>query len=132
MLCKDCQIGNRHYRLTLADALTAHEEALSYGGRSGVSSLHLIQSAIARPYSGYHRGIHRKAAALLHSVVSNYGFVDGNKRTAWILVELLLERSGYSLNIPDDAPIDDLVVLVARGEFDFEMLSDWFQDRLRR
>ena len=72
-----------------------------------------------------------KAAALLHSVVSNHGFVDGNKRTAWILVEIMIERSGYYLAIDDDEPVDDLVVEVARGTLDFEGLSLWFRERLR-
>ncbi|WP_225026230.1 type II toxin-antitoxin system death-on-curing family toxin [Xinfangfangia pollutisoli] len=121
-----------HYRLTLADALTAHDEALRYGGRDGITSLHLIESALARPYSGYHRPMARKAAAVLHSMVGNHGFVDGNKRTAWLLVELLIARSGYRLAIPDDAPIDDLVVAVAAGEIDFGALVDWFRDNLRK
>ena len=111
--------------------MLAHDEALSYGGRPGISSLHLIESALARPYSGYHRQMASKAAALLHSVVSNHGFVDGNKRTAWILVEIMIERSGYYLAIDDDEPVDDLVVEVARGTLDFEGLSLWFRERLR-
>ena len=118
--------------MTLADAITAHDEALSYGGRDGVTSLHLIESAIARPYSGYHRPLAKKAAALLHSVVGNHGFVDGNKRTAWLLVELLIDRSNYYLNIPDDEPVDDLVVAVASGEMDFEALVLWFKGRLAK
>ena len=52
------------------------------------------RSAIARPYSGYHRAISAKAAALLHSMVGNHGFVDANKRTAWLVVEILIDRSG--------------------------------------
>jgi death-on-curing protein len=116
----------------LADAMLAHDEALSYGGRHGVSSLHLIESALARPYSGYHRSISAKSAALLHSMVGNHGFVDGNKRTSWILVEILIERSDYRLNVDDDEPIDDLVVGVANGEFDFEALKSWFKVRLTR
>ncbi|WP_408642457.1 type II toxin-antitoxin system death-on-curing family toxin [Sinorhizobium chiapasense] len=110
--------SRRHYRLTLADAITAHDEALTYGGLEGVSSLHLIESALARPYSGYHRPIAQKAAALLHSMVGNHGFADGNKRTAWLLVEILIDRSGYKLDIPDDEPVDDLVVAAAAGEID--------------
>lgn len=110
----------------------AHDEALTYGGRRGVSSLHLIQSALGRPYSGYHRSFSSKCAALLHSVVTNHGFVDGNKRTAWILVELLIQRSGYSLGVPEDEPIDDLVVAVASGELDFGELEIWFRERLVR
>lgn len=121
-----------HYRLTLADALTAHDEALVYGGRAGISSLHLIESALARPYSGYHRPISRKTAAVLHSMVGNHGFVDGNKRTAWLLVEILIDRSGYVLKIPDDERIDDLVVSVADGQVDFDWIVEWFATRLVR
>jgi death-on-curing protein len=97
-----------------------------------VTSLHLIESALARPYSGYHRTIERKAAAILHSMVGNHGFVDGNKRTAWLLTELLIDRSGYELDIADDAPIDDLVVAVAEGGMTFDDLVAWFKARLRR
>ena len=122
--------GKSHYRVTLADALTAHDEALRYGGRDGIISMHLIESALARPYSRYHRLIASKAAALLHSVATNHGFVDGNKRTAWLLVEILLERSGYSLTIAADAPIDDLVVEIADNRRSFPEIVDWFADRL--
>ena len=52
----------------------------------------MIQSAITRPYDGHHRFIHQKAAALAHGVVCNQGFVDGNKRTALYLVELLARK----------------------------------------
>jgi death on curing protein len=119
-----------HYRLALADAVMAHDQALFFGGRDGISSLHLIESAIARPYSGYHRPIARKAAAVLHSMVGNHGFIDGNKRTAWLLVELLIVRSGYLLDIPDGERVDDLVVSVAAGTVDFDQLVDWFRQRL--
>jgi death on curing protein len=105
--------------LTLVDAFTAHDEASTHGGRGGVNSLHLIQSAFARPYSGYHPSIASKAAATLHSIVGNHGFVDGNKRTAWLLVEVLIDRSGYFLDIPDNEAIDDLVVDVASGSIGF-------------
>lgn len=124
--------ARRHYRVTLADAFAAHDEAMTYGGRDGVTSLHLIESALARPYSGYHRPISRKAAALLHSMVGNHGFTDGNKRTAWLLVEILIERSGFVLAIPDDAPVDDLVVDVASGAIGFDELVQWFRERLER
>ncbi|WP_348644696.1 type II toxin-antitoxin system death-on-curing family toxin [Yoonia sp. F2084L] len=97
-----------------------------------MTSLHLIESAVARAYSGYHRPIHRKAAAILHSVVGNHGFTDGNKRTAWLLVEILIERSGFHLSIADDAPIDDLVVSVADNQITFEELCAWFKARISK
>lgn len=116
--------------MTLADVLSAHDEALSYGGRAGLVSIDSIQSAIGRPYSGYHRPIHRKAAALLHALIQNHGFVDGNKRSALIVTLLMVERSGYHVQLRSDDRIDDVVVDVASGLMDFEVLSEWFRQRL--
>jgi prophage maintenance system killer protein len=39
-----------------------------------------------RPYNGYYRPIEKKAAALVESMGGNHGFIDGNKRTAVILI----------------------------------------------
>jgi len=52
------------------------------GGAPGILNASAIESALARPYHGYHPRLHQKAAALVHGIVSNHGFVDGNKRTA--------------------------------------------------
>ena len=122
----------RHYRVTLADVLAAHDEALTYGGRAGVVSLDAIQSAIGRPYSGYHRAIHRKAASLLHALIQNHGFVDGNKRSALIVTLMMVERSGYRLILRQAEQIDDLVVAVADGQLSFDDLCSWFSLRLQR
>lgn len=48
-----------------------------------MSNLHLIESALARAYTGYHRPISRKAAAVLQSMAGNHGFTDGNKLTGY-------------------------------------------------
>lgn len=112
--------------------MSAHDQALTFGGRDGINSLHLIQSALGRPYSGYHRTIAPKSAALLHSMIGNHGFVDGNKRTAWLLVELLVTRSGYLLNIEDEERIDDFVVSVASGALEFKEIELWFRQRLAK
>jgi death-on-curing protein len=121
-----------HYRVTLADAVSAHDTALTFGGGEGVTSLHLIESAIGRPYSGYHRSMSAKCAALLESIARNHGFLDGNKRTAWLLVELLVARSGYVLDIPEDVLVDDFVVSVAAGELEFVEIERWFAQYLRK
>ena len=90
-----------------------------------------IKSAIARPYHGYHRLIYQKAAALLHGVVSNHGFVDGNKRTALYLIELLVQRSDYDF-VECDEVVADVITSVASGEMGYEELVDWFRGRLVR
>ena len=111
--------------------MLGHQEALVHGGAAGIISEHAIRSALARPYHGYHRRIHEKAAALVHGVVSNQGFSDGNKRTALYLVELLVQRSDYEL-VEEDLVIADTITSVARGEMDDEELAEWFRVRLVR
>ena len=73
--------------------------------------------------------IHQNAAALIHDVVTNHGFVDGNKRTALYLVELLAVRSGYRLAV-EDLDVADAVTAVARGELGYDALVTWFEKRL--
>lgn len=127
----------RHYRLTLEDALDAHERALRFGGRHGVVNLGSIESAITRPYSGYYRAIGRKAAALVESVVGNHGFADGNKRTTLILLNLLLEKSGYRLTPSEgqasvQREVEDMILDVARKRLSFDDLVVWFGKRITR
>ena len=124
-------IAKRHYRVTWSDAVHLHTRALETGGRPGTLNPHAVQSALARPYHGYHKRIHQKAAALLHGLVSNHGFTDGNKRTALLLVELLLRRSGYHL-AADNRAFVDLIVGVADGSIPYDSLVEWFQDRIDR
>ncbi len=110
--------GRRHYRVTISDAYMAHDLALQYGGRPGVLDAGRIKAAISRPYSGYHRPIASKAGALFEAVVQNHGFVDANKRTAVLLTDLLIKRSGYRLRTSDtnedlNSSIEELAVSVA-------------------
>ena len=128
--------GRRHYRLTLANALDAHDRALGTGGRPGIPNLHLVRSAIDRPYNGYYRPIARKAAALVHSMATNHGFADGNKRTALILLHTLLTRSGYQLEPANgdqslDQAAEDMLVAVVTHVLSFDSLVGWLNARLK-
>ena len=119
-----------HYVVTYADILEAHEHALKFGGSAGIVNSNSVKSAIGRPYSGYHETIEAKAAALLHSVVQNHGFVDGNKRTALLVTLLLIRRSGYRVVLRENERIDDMVVDVASGKMTFDRVIEWFRARL--
>ena len=68
---------------------------------------------------------------LVHGIVSNHGFADGNKRTALYLVELLVQRSGYEF-VEDDEVVAETITSVARGEISYEDFADWFRERLAR
>jgi death on curing protein len=95
-----------------------------------------IHGAIARPYTGYYKKIEEKAAALVESIATNHGFVDGNKRTAFILLLLLLNRSGYRL-VPimgenTGAALENMIVNFVRHNLTPHELIEWFKLRVRK
>ena len=100
------------------------------GGREGVSRVENILGAIGRPYHGYHRPVARKAAALFHGVATSHGFIDANKRTAWLLTLLLIERSGYSLMTRDQDKLDEIAVAVVDKVMSELDLEAWIKARL--
>ncbi len=123
-----------HYRVTLRDALQAHDEALQFGGLAGVQNLGLVESAIARPYSGYCRTISKKAAALTHSLAKNHGFLDGNKRTALVVATLLITRSGYELvAVKNDIgeEIESMILDVVVDRMAIDGVEAWFKARIK-
>jgi death on curing protein len=71
--------------LTLDHVLRLHARQIErFGGDAGIRDIDLIASGIAQPQAGgygvyYHKDVAEMAAYLFH-LVSNHGFVDGNKR----------------------------------------------------
>lgn len=117
----------------MGDVLEAHEQSLeAFGGLPGICNLDSILGAIGRPYHGYHRSIHKKAAALLHGLATSHGFNDANKRTAWLATEVLCLNSGYDLTVRVGDRIDDVVVDVVTGAMPQAALEEWFRTRLSR
>jgi death-on-curing protein len=95
-----------------------------------------IEAAIARPYSGYYRSIAAKAAALVHSLALNHGFIDGNKRTAAAAMSLFLHRSGYTLTAGEEdqlnIDVEQMVLDVVEHRMSFDELVLWFRERIVR
>src|ERR1700722_17715398 len=126
-------MNRRHYRVKIEDVLLAHEGALLYGGMTGIRDIGLIESAIGRPFSGYYRSIAEKAAALVHSLALNHGFIDGNKRTAVLVLALFLERSGYELRTSSESSLNTEIENMILGVVDHSLgiaeLVQWMKER---
>lgn len=100
------------------------EDALQVVDRYGfhVRDVGLLASALARPATTVmgaeaYPELAVKAAALLESVARFHPLLDGNKRTAWTLMVLLLWINGYRHDFNMDEGFD-LVVGVAAGTID--------------
>ncbi len=83
------------------DALTLHDRLLAlHGGAAGLRDDGLLQSALARPQQHFAyaegAGIVQLAALYTAGIVRNHPFIDGNKRTGFVLGVLFLELNGYA------------------------------------
>ena len=106
-----------------------------FGGASGTRDRGGLESAVARPTMTFggedlYADLAAKTAALMHSLVLNHPFVDGNKRTGAAAAEFFLERNGATLDA-DDEEMEQLTLSVAAGRVTVEALAIWFRQRLR-
>ncbi len=118
--------------LDLDDLVAAAEVAV--GGRPEVRDWGLLESALARPKASVfgedaYPGLNGKAAALLHSVVTNHALVDGNKRLGLVAVLLFYGLNGYDLTATEDERVD-LILAIADGRLRevvkiSELLAQW-------
>ena len=103
--------------LDLDDLVAAAEVAV--GRRPEVRDWGLFESALARPKASVfgedaYPGLNGKAAALLHSVVTNHALVDGNERLGLVAVLLFYGMNGYDLTATENERVD-LILAIADG-----------------
>lgn len=126
--------NKRHYRVKLQEVLAAHDFALTFGGLRGIRDLGAIEAAVARPYCGYYRSIAKKVSALVQSLASNHGFIDGNKRTALLMMNLLLLRSGYFLRGESEQQINTdveaMILALVEHHMSFDDVVAWLEQRI--
>ena len=91
-----------------------------HGGPIGVRDGSLLKSALARPKQHLSYGtpdVHELAAIHTSGIVRNHPFVDGNKRTGFLVGVLFLELNGYRFEATEENATRAIVALAA-GEID--------------
>lgn len=106
----------------------------AFGGRQGLRDRAALEAAAARPGMTFdgedlYPDLAAKVAALMHSLVVDHTFVDGNKRVGAAAAELVVEVNGYRLRA-GDSDLEGITFSVARGELSAEALAVWFRQRL--
>lgn len=135
--------------MTTEDALTAESTytgaASRYLSVEEIISIHrvvaedasirdhaLLASAASRPQSSFagawmYPTVFMQGAALFSSILSNHPFTDGNKRTAWLSVQVFFRLNGLLLERISDEDVVDMVVSSITESASVEMLAERFQ-----
>jgi death on curing protein len=112
-----------------------HEEQLAeHGGAIGTRDVGLLESALARPMQLAAYGepdVAALAAAYGYGLAKNHPFIDGNKRTAFVAVELFLLLNGWELT-STDADCVLTMLGVAAGTLDEPAFAEWIRGHTSR
>nr|WP_315478773.1 type II toxin-antitoxin system death-on-curing family toxin [uncultured Rhodoferax sp.] len=110
-----------------------HDEQLAeHGGLVGLRDANALESAIARAQQLAHYGapdVAELAASYGFGIARNHPFSDGNKRTAFVAVELFLALNGHELTA-DDADCILTMLRLAAGDTEEAAFAQWIREHL--
>ena len=93
--------------LTAGQVIRVHDAVVQdTGGGLGVIDIGGLEAAVVRPAHFYAYGEEDAvvlSCALAYAVLKRHAFLDGNKRTAFACLGMLLAWFGLELDIDDDA-----------------------------
>ena len=123
--------------LKVKDVLLLHNLAINnFGGSHGIRDLGLLESAVGRPQATYggeelYPDIYLKGAALVHSLLLNHQFVDGNKRTAMFSVMEFMELNGYRMTASQDDVVK-CAMWIENDKPEIEEIAEWLKKNTKK
>lgn len=112
--------------------LTIHADLLQrYGGQPGLRDRKLLESALAQPKATFggkyvHKTLFDKAAAYGYHICKNHPFVDGNKRVAFVLMDIFLQKNGWEIVAHEEEGYLIMIAL-AVGKLTKAQLATWLK-----
>lgn len=121
--------------LSVEQVLALHRALVrECGGLQALRDCGALESAVTRSAMTFggedlYVDLAAKAAALMHSLVLNHPFVDGNKRVGVAAAEFFLEYNGHGIDATDDE-LEAITLSVAEAKIEVEALAIWIRQRL--
>lgn len=107
--------------LTVEEVVKIHAVAIELkGGSPEILDAGSVESAVEHVRQTFdgnllYTTVEEVAAAYWHSITTNHGFRDGNKRTAVIATAAFLAKNGYALDMDDDEIIEVSLAIAGQG-----------------
>lgn len=121
--------------IELKDVINIHNILIDkFGGVKGIRDIGSLESAINRPFAMFdnqdlYPSPSEKAAAILESILINHPFIDGNKRTAYVLMKLILLEFGFDIKVNQDEKYK-MIIEASTGKFRFDDIKTWIMTHL--
>jgi death on curing protein len=104
-----------------------------HGGTDGIRDEARLESAIARPRSHAlytDARVPELAAVYALAIARNHPFIDGNKRTAFVALELFLAKNGHSFDASDADAVLTMLAMAA-GDITDDAFIEWVRTNSR-
>ncbi len=112
--------------------IAIHDEQIAvHGGSLGIRDSGLLSSALAHPKHKANYGdpsVFDLAAAYAYGIIRNHPFVDGNKRTGFLVAYVFLHINGWELRSREVEAVNAVLDLAA-GEMDEPIFSEWLKNK---
>ena len=113
--------------------LAIHEQQIAeHGGVQGIRDMGLLESALARPQNLAACGepdLAAMAAAYAFGIARNHPFLDGNKRTSYVVTLMFLRLNSLDLKA-DEATRLQVWLSLASGELTEEQVAGWMRSHI--
>jgi len=121
--------------ITREECLAIHEMMLAqHGGLAGVRDEGLLESALSKPRNlfAYAKPAYADMAASYSSgIILNHPFLDGNKRTGFLVAAVFLEVNGYELTATEESVVENTLGL-AGGTLKEKDYAAWLRKNSTR
>ena len=123
--------------LSLERVLAAHAALIKrYGGSQGIFNQGLLESAVFRPQATAfgqeaYPTLFEKCAVLGYSLIQNHPFIDGNKRTGFAAMHLMLLINGYDLTSTAKEEIT-MTENIASGKMQEPEIVQWLKKHSKK
>jgi death on curing protein len=111
----------------MVEALHA-DQIREHGGQGGLRDEGLLESALARPRHVWSyepdAGLPRLAGEYGFGLARNHPFLDGNKRTAFVAMNVFLILNGMEIEAAE-AEVVDVMLRLAAGSLELHGLVQW-------
>jgi len=113
----------------------AHNTVLEiFGGSKGVRDRGALLAALARPYATFdlqelYPTPTEKASAIFESIIINHPFMDGNKRTAYILMRMTLLEYNFDV-MAFEGEKYEMAIAASSGIIRFDEIKAWIEEHL--
>ena len=101
-----------------------------HGGADGIRDADLLESALNKPKNlfAYNKKVAAAelAASYAYGIARNHPFIDGNKRTAFVVCRLFLKLNGHDIQVSQLEKYETFMHL-ASGNITESKLAEWIE-----